>query len=177
MRADDAPLQPQTLGFIDERFNVARHRIIRLVAVNVDEEPARCRDLAQLRHAARAIRHRALAMRNAADHIYPQVERAQKVLLGMRVAVEAILRKGHELQVDIGLDALPHLDQRLHAEQSVVAHVHMGADGEQALGDGQVAIAHRPLDHCLMRQDRLQLTPQPDAFEQRAGLVIARHTQ
>jgi hypothetical protein len=35
----------------------------------------------------------------------------------------------------------------------------MCADGEQPLGDGEIAIAQRPLDHRLMGEDRLQLAP------------------
>ena len=168
MRADDTALQPQPLRLVDERFDMARQRIIRLVAMNVDEQAARRRDLAKLLHARRAIRHGALAMRNAAHHVDTEIERAQQVLLRSGITVEAILREGHELQVDIGLDPLSHLQQRLDAEQPVVAHIHMGADGEQPLGDGEIAIAHRPLDHRLMGEDLLQLAPERDAFEQRS---------
>ena len=50
----------------------------------------------------------------------------------------------------------------------------MAADGEQPLRDGEVAIAERALDDRLVRQMRLQLAPQRDAFEQRARQVEAR---
>ena len=50
------------------------------------------------------VRHRALEMRNAADHVDALVERALEVLRGVRRAEIAVLREGDELQVDIGRD-------------------------------------------------------------------------
>ena len=60
------------------------------------------------------------------------------------------------------------------AEQPVVADVDMGADREQAHRHRPVAIGERPLLHRLVRQQRLQLAPERDAFEQRARRVDAR---
>ena len=70
-----------------------------------------------------------------------------------------------------------HLEQRLDAEQPVVADIDMGADGEQALRHRKVAVAQRPLDHRLMGEERLQLAPQRDALEQRARLVEPRQAE
>ena len=94
-----------------------------------------------------------------------------------RRAVVAVLREGDELQVEIGRDLRLHLEQRLDGEQPVVADVDMAADREQALRYRQVAVAQRPLDHRLVREERLQLAPERDAFEQRAGLVEARQAE
>ena len=52
----------------------------------------------------RAIRHRALEMRDAADDVDAHVERAVQVLAALGRAVVAVLREGDELQVDIGRD-------------------------------------------------------------------------
>ncbi len=53
----------------------------------------------------------------------------------------------------------------------------MAADRQQPLRHRQVAIGHRPGDHRLLRQLRLQLAPQRDAFEQRAGPVQPRQAE
>ena len=143
--------------------------------MHVDHQPALGGDLAELGHRAAAVLHGALEMRDAADDIDAEVERADGVLPGGRRAVEAVLREGDELQVDIGRDLLLHVEQRFHRQQPVVAGVDMAADGEQAHRHRPVAIGERALAHGLMRQQRLQLAPQPDAFEQRARRVDARN--
>ena len=53
----------------------------------------------------------------------------------------------------------------------------MAPDGADALRHGDVAIGERPLDHRLVGQERLQLTPKGDAFEQRARPVQPRQAQ
>ncbi len=50
----------------------------------------------------------------------------------------------------------------------------MGADRKQPHRDGPVAIGKRSFLHSLMGEQRLQLAPERDAFEQRAGRVDAR---
>ena len=46
MRAGDTPLQAQPLGLIGQRLDMARQRVVRLVAMHVDEQPALRGDLA-----------------------------------------------------------------------------------------------------------------------------------
>ena len=94
-----------------------------------------------------------------------------------RRAVVAVLRKGDELEVEVGRDLALDLEQRVDREQPVVADVDVAADREQPLRHGEVAVAQRPLDHRLMRQQRLELAPERDALEQRAGLVQARQAE
>ena len=140
-------------------------------------KPARRRDLAQRAHGSRAVRHGALEMRNAADDLDALVERALEIRDRGGRAVVAVLREGDEFEVDVGRDLALHLEQRVDREQPVVADVDMAADREQALGHREVAIAQRALDHRLVREQRLQLAPQRDAFEQRARLVEARQAE
>jgi hypothetical protein len=64
--------------------------------------------------------------------------------------------------------------QRLHGQQARVAGVHVAADGEQALGNGHIAVAQRALDDVVLHQRGLQLAPQRDALQQRAAFVDAR---
>ena len=52
----------------------------------------------------RAVGHGALEMRNAADDIDAHVESADKIRRARRGAIEAVLGKRHELQVEIGRD-------------------------------------------------------------------------
>ena len=61
-------------------------------------------DLAERLQAARPVRHGALEMRDAADHVDALVERAVEVLRGVGRAEIAVLREGDELQVDVGRD-------------------------------------------------------------------------
>ena len=110
-------------------------------------------------HARRAVRHRALEMRDAADDVDAHVERALEVLRGVWRAEIAVLREGDELQVDIGRDPSLHLEQRLDGGQPVVADIDMGADGEQALRHREVAIAQRALDHRLDGQAAASARP------------------
>ena len=59
-------------------------RVVGLVAVHVDPQPALRRDLAQDAHRLRAVGHRALEMRNAADHVDALVERALEIVVRAR---------------------------------------------------------------------------------------------
>ena len=116
-------------------------------------------------------------MRNAADDVDAEVERALEIARRVRRAEIAVLREGDELQVEIGLDLALDVEQRLDREQAVVADVDVAAHREQALRDREIAIAQRALGDRLMRQQRLQFAPQRDAFEQRAGLVEPRQAE
>jgi hypothetical protein len=53
----------------------------------------------------------------------------------------------------------------------------MGADGEEALADREIAVAKRALDDGLVRQLRLQLAPDLDTLEQPAAFVKARQAE
>ena len=145
--------------------------------MHVDHQAALRRDLAQRLHRRRAVGHGALEMRNAADDIDAHVERALEILRRVRRAEIAVLRKGDELQVEIGRDLLLHFEQRFDREQPVVADIDMAADGEQALRHGEIAVAQRALDDRFVRQQRLQFAPERDAFQQRARVVEPRQAE
>ena len=156
---------------------MARQRIVALVAMQIDPQAAPRRELAERRHRRRALGHRALEMRNAADDVDAHVERALEIARRVRRAEIAVLRKRAELQVEIGLDLALDVEQRFDRGQAIVADVDVAAHREQALRDGEVAIAQRALGDGFMRQQRLEFAPQRDAFEQRAGLVEARNAE
>ena len=122
-------------------------------------QPALFGDLAKFDHRTAAVIHGALEMRDAADNVDAEVECAQRILASGRRAVEAVLREGNKLQIDIGRDLLLHLQQRLDGEKAVVAGVDMGADGEQSHRDRPVAIGECSLLHRLMGKQRLQFAP------------------
>ena len=94
-------------------------------------------------HRLGSVRHRAFEMRNAADDIDAHVERADRVFHRGRIAQNAVLREGDELQVEIVLYLFPNLKQRLNALQFVVAGIDMAADGADPHGHGQIDIAQR----------------------------------
>ena len=169
VRAGHAALQPEPLRLEGERLDVARQRVVALVAVHVHAQAALGGELAEHAHALRAVGHGALEVRDAADHVDAQVERALQVGQRGGRAQHAVLREGDELQVEVRLHALAHVQQRLDGEQPVVADVDMRADRQQPLGHRPVAVLQRTLDQRLLRQLRLELAPQRDAFEQRAA--------
>ena len=104
MRAGDAAGEAEALRLGGQRLDMARERVVGLVAMHVDHQPALRGDLAERGDAGGAVGHGALEMRDAADDVDAEVERAVEVLRRGRRAVVAVLRKGDELQVDIGRD-------------------------------------------------------------------------
>ena len=171
MRAIDPALQAQALGVVGQGFDMARQRVVGFVAVHVHAQAACGGKLHQQPHALRAVGHGALKVRNAAHHIHPQVERAHQLRHGARAAQHAVLRKGHQLQVEVGRHPAFDFQQGFYRQQARVADVNVAADRQQPFGHGPVAIGQRPLDQRVLRQQRLELAPQRNAFEQRARLV------
>jgi hypothetical protein len=88
--------------------------------------------------------------------------------------MRTILREGDQLQIEIRRHAALHVQQRLHRQQAVIAHVDMAADREQAARHGPIAVLQRALHQGILRQLRFQFPPQRNAFQQGAGLVHAR---
>jgi hypothetical protein len=81
------------------------------------------------------------------------------------------------LQVEIGGNTALDLEQRVHGEKPVIADVDVGPYGQESLRDSEVAVAQRSLDDRLVREERLELPPECNAFEQRAGLVETWQSQ
>ena len=79
MRARHPAMQAQPQRLAGERLDVARERVVGLVAVQVDHQAALGRDPAQLDHRAAAVLHGALEVRDAADDVDPEIQRAQQV--------------------------------------------------------------------------------------------------
>jgi hypothetical protein len=100
-----------------------------------------------------------------------------KIFLRLFSTVEPVLREGDKLEVDVSRDLPLHLQQRLEPHQRRCRDVHVRPDREEPLRHGEVAVAHRPLNHRLDREQRLQLPPERDAFQQRARDVQARQPQ
>ena len=108
---------------------------------------------------------------------HAEIERALEVFHGIRRTKIAVLREGDELKIEIGLHAAAHFYQRLHSKEPVVADVDMRAHREQTSRDGKVTVSQRPLHDRFVCQQRLQLAPERDAFEQRARLVHSRQPE
>ena len=122
--------------------------------MHVDAQPALRRFLAQQAHALGAIGHRAFEVRNAADDLDTQVQRATQVVERTRRAQHTVLREGHQLQVQVRRNAALDLQQRMHGQQPVVANVNMAAYRQQPLRHGPVAVSQRALDQGFVRQQR-----------------------
>jgi len=174
MRAGHPALQAEALGLVGELLDVAGERIVGLVTMQVDHQAALGRDRAEVGDRPRTVRHGALEMRDSADDIDAHVEGANGVFTRVGRTVETVLREGDELEVDIGRNLTLDLEQGFHGQQTVVAGIDMGADGEQAHGHRPVAIGKRTLLDGLVGQQRLELPPERNAFEQRARGVDAR---
>ena len=171
MRSGRPRTEAEPLGFGGEGFDVAGKRVVAFVAVQVDHQPASCGDFAQGLHRRRAFRHRAFEMRNAADDVDAEIERALEIPRRGRRAEIAVLRKGDQLQVEIGLYPLLHLEEGLDREQAIVADVDVAAHGEKTLRHGEIAVAQRALGDGFLRQSRLEFAPERDPFQQGPGDV------
>ena len=79
-----------------------------------------------------------------------EIEGPFKVPRSSRRAEVAVLGEGDELQVEVWLHLLLHLEQRLDREKAVVADIDMATHGKQALRDREIAIAQRSLGDRLM---------------------------
>jgi hypothetical protein len=175
--AGDTALQAQAHRLRRQRLHMARQRIVALIAMHVYHQAALGRDLAEGAHGGGAVGQGALEMGNAADHIDAAVQRQFQQFHRARRTVIAILREGHELQVQIGRDLFLHLEQGIDRQQPRIADVHMAAHRQQPLRHRPVAIGQGPLRHRLLGQLRLQFAPELDAFQQGAGLVQPRQAE
>ena len=152
MRAGDAAVQAEALRLEGQRLDVPREGIVALVAMQIDAQAARSRDLAQCLHGGRAIGHGALEMRDAADDADALVERAGEIAGRRRRAQIAVLRKCHQFEIEIGGDLLLDVEQGIDGEQPVIADVDMAAHREHALRHREIAIFQRALDERFIGQ-------------------------
>ena len=75
-------------------------------------KPAFGRKAAGGAHGSGSIGHATFEMRDAAHHIHARIQSADHPSLASGRAQPAILRKGHQLQVDLALDDVAHFQQR-----------------------------------------------------------------
>ena len=116
-------------------------------------------------------------MRDAADNVHAEVERALKVARRVGGTEIAVLGKRDELQIEIGLHPLFHIEQRFDGDQPVVANVNMAANGEQALRDSEIAVTQRTLRHRFVGEMRFEFAPEGDSLKQRARDVQTRKSK
>ena len=122
----------------------------------------------------RAVLHGPLEMRDAADDVDALVEGAGQVREAVRRAEEPVLRKGDELEVEVGGDGAPDLEERVDADQPRVGGVDVAADREEAHRHRPVAVGERAVADLLEGRDRAEFAPELDALEQRPGRVDPR---
>ena len=131
MRSGRAPVEPQPYGLFGQRFDMARCRIVGLVAMEIHPEAARRRDLAERAHRLRAVGCRPLEVGDAADHLDALVESARHGLHVAGPSQIAVLREGDELDVEALLHRLPDVKEGFHADQRGIGDIDVGADREQ----------------------------------------------
>ena len=157
----DAALQAEALRLVGQRLDVARQRIVGLVAMHVDQQAALGGDLAQ--HASRSRRRRPWCARNAGcrrRRRRPCRARASGCRARRRRAQQAVLREGDELQVEIGRDALASL--RAAPRPPAGASSQMSTwlrIASRPLRHRPVAIAQRALDDRLVRRAAASARP------------------
>ena len=173
MRADDPALHPEAFGLPGQGLDMAGIGVVGLVAVEVDEEAALGRSLAEGLHRPGAVVRGALEVGDASDHVHPPVEGPGHVVGRAPVAVVAVLREGDELEVDPRGELLAELEQRVHRHQRFVGHVHVAPDREAPPGDRPVAELAGPALHVLRGEGRDEVAPDLDALEQGAAAVDA----
>ena len=167
VRAGDPSLQPEALAVQGERFDVARQRIVTLVAVQVHSSGRAAPRSRRECEPTRRLRPWCARSAECRRRRHPHVQRAFEIVERTCAPEQAVLWKGHQLQIEVGRDPLPDFEQRLDRQQARVADVRMGADREQTLATAQSPAGERPFDQCLLGQQGLELAPQRDAFEQR----------
>ena len=173
MRADDAALQAVADRLAGQDLDVARERVVGLVAVHVHQETAVGGDPTETLDGGRPVRHRPLEVRNATDDVDAEVERRREPRLADRGAQEAVLRERDELQIDLSLDEPADLEQRLHRPQRWIADVHVTADREGAARHGPAAQLERARADLVVGERRLELAPQLDPLEEGTRAVHA----
>src|SRR5688572_4508939 len=102
MRTGDSAGQAKAPCFGREGLDMARERIIRLIAMEINPEATLGGDFAQSSNGPATILHRALEMRYSPNNIHSQIERADGVGLGIGAAIETVLGKSDDLQIEIG---------------------------------------------------------------------------
>ena len=110
-------------------------------------------------------------MGDAADHVRPHVEGAEEELRAAGVGVDAVLGKGHDLQVDPVAHLVLDLQQGLHRELVLVRGVGMGADEARPLRDLPIDRLLGPGLDRFEVADFLLPAPDRDALVQRAADV------
>ena len=155
-------------------LDMAGQGIVGFVAMQVQHQPSVGGDAAEVADRLRAVLHGAFEMRDAADDLDPHIQRADHVVPPGRRAIQPVLRKGDQLQVQIGGDAAAHLQHGLDPAQVVGGGVHMAADRQQAHRHRPVAISDGPVDHVIDAGQIAQFPPQRDPFQQGARGVHAR---
>jgi hypothetical protein len=96
-------------------------------------------------------------MRNADDDLDAAIKGTFQRLNDTLSTEITILRKGDQLQIDIGLYPFADVEQGIDRQQTRIADIDLAANSEQPLGDSEVTIAQGAPNDRLMRQRRLQL--------------------
>ena len=114
---------------------------------------------------------RRLVVRDAADAVDAEPDRALEPLLITVAPIDAVLRERRDLDRAQLSELVPHTQQAAHHRLVLSGDVGVRADEERALRSRPAHDLGRPVEDVLLGQRRLQLAPDVNAFDQRAALV------
>ena len=173
-RRGDAAAEPELHRVVGHHLEEARARIVRLVAVHVDAARVLLRELEHAVHFLQAELGRRLVVRDAADAVDAEPERVLEPLLVAVAREDAVLRERGDLhRAEVG-DLVAQPQEAAHHRLVLARDVGVRADEERPLRDRPAHDLARALEDVLLGEARLQLAPDVDALDQRAGLVPAR---
>lgn len=162
------------VGARGQRFQAAGGLVVDLVAVHVHQLVVLFGQRDGEIQRGHAVFPRELEVRNRAHAVRAHAHRVLHQPAAVRIALNALLREGDDLQRHNVLQLVAQLEQRLHGRELRVGHVHVRADVLNAACRVQAHRAVHALAHVRLRQLFLSLRPAFDALKQRSGLVPHR---
>ena len=122
-------------------------------------------------HVGHAVVAGHFVVRDAADEVAAEVHRAFHQRFAIRESVNAVLRKGDELDVHQSGKFLLHFEQRFDGGKFRVAHIHVAADARDAMDQFPLHRERGATFHVVERERLLAFGPNLNAFDKRTGLI------
>ena len=89
-------------------------------------------------------------------------------------AEPAVLRKGHELEVEGSPNMLAHFQEGLDGLEVRIRHIDMASDRQKPLGHALTAVGERARHNVFSGLESLEITPERNALQEGARCVDAR---
>ena len=112
-------------------------RIVAFIAVHIDHQSTRFRNLTELTHGLCTIRHGAFEVGYSTNNVYTKVQSSGEQVDCPRISKIAILWKGDQLKVEVGFYGFPNLQQSMDGSQIRIADIYVTANS-------QISLSYRP---------------------------------